>query len=506
MENKSNVNHTQQYEPPKTPSDWSEAGKKFVVQLTEILDDIYRRFGRLRLEDLAPGVRKTIKDTAGNVLEIRQTAEGLALTVTDVKGKLTEIKVTTDGIQAAVDGGRLVFSGSGLTILNSNGDAVFQQDMATGDVVLTGIIRALGGVIGGFTIGENKLYNGESLVLDPVNGMVRMGDFTLTDDAEYGPLASAVGGLRLAIGRAIYMVLAEGRIDAMFPLTALYGLFVDPNVTTSQAPNAYIDPVTGQFKRSTSGGGTPGTSLGASMNTHGNSFTVGNGVWITADVSGGTAPYSYAYAVSVGGGGYSAIAGSAASVTYYPQNAGSYRFRLIVSDSAGNSTTIYSDLISVTQAQSSLSVSVSADRSNLTPPGMVTWSVAIMGGSGDYACTITVYRDGNYVDHGEGTRMGVYITQPGTYYASAAVTDLGGSEAKQAQGGTVVVGSLVQYARTTGTNVIMRSGPGTGYGEVTRVPASGTQVQVTGSLTSGFYPVYWNGHSGYMSAQYLQLI
>ncbi len=317
MADKSNVNHTHQYEPLNVPSDWSEAGKKFVVRLSEIFDDIYRRFGRLRLEDLAPGVRKTIKDTEGNVLEIQETAEGLALTVSGVEGKLTEIKVTTDGIQAAVDGGRLVFAGNGLTILNSNGDVVFQQEMATGDLTLTGIIRALGGVIGGFTIGADSLHNGSSIILS-ANGFVQLGDLSITDDPDFGPTVRATGGLIFRIGNMDYFILGEGSVRARLPLSAESGLYINPNDTTSSAANAYIDPATGRVYRSTSSGGGPGpgTGLSATLSVGRTQATVGETLPLITTATGGTGSYSYSYAVSVNGGGYAGITGSGASTNY----------------------------------------------------------------------------------------------------------------------------------------------------------------------------------------------
>ena len=54
----------------------------------------------------------------------------------------------------------------------------------------------------------------------------------------------------------------------------------------------------------------------------------------------------------------------------------------------------------------------------------------------------------------------------------------------------------------TTANVNLRSGPGTNFSSLTVVP-NGAAVTVTGSLTSSFYPVTYNGTAGYISATYI---
>ena len=55
----------QQHEPLRVPEGWNMQEKKFVGQLEEILDDIYRRFGRLSLEDFDSKTRKIISNEDG---------------------------------------------------------------------------------------------------------------------------------------------------------------------------------------------------------------------------------------------------------------------------------------------------------------------------------------------------------------------------------------------------------------------------------------------------------
>lgn len=71
----------QQHEPIRIPTNWNEQERRLVAQLEEILDDLYRRFNRIRMEDLSPSLGKTITETKDGmiVLESRvtQTAEKL---------------------------------------------------------------------------------------------------------------------------------------------------------------------------------------------------------------------------------------------------------------------------------------------------------------------------------------------------------------------------------------------------------------------------------------------
>lgn len=113
----------QQHEPLRVPSKWTGQEKMLVVQLEEILDDIYRRFGRLRFEDLRPEVRKMIiesaegfssleqtvegfdarvEDAENNASQALQTAQGFDQRVTDAEGNASSAKQTADAISAEV--------------------------------------------------------------------------------------------------------------------------------------------------------------------------------------------------------------------------------------------------------------------------------------------------------------------------------------------------------------------------------------------------------------------
>ena len=51
----------QQRQPLRVPAHWNTDERMFVAQLEQVLDDIYRRFGRIRLKDLSPELRAMIE-------------------------------------------------------------------------------------------------------------------------------------------------------------------------------------------------------------------------------------------------------------------------------------------------------------------------------------------------------------------------------------------------------------------------------------------------------------
>lgn len=63
----------QQHEPLRVPSDWNQGERKLVAQLEEILDDIYRRFNRLSLDDLSPALREMIQTSADGLTSVKTT-------------------------------------------------------------------------------------------------------------------------------------------------------------------------------------------------------------------------------------------------------------------------------------------------------------------------------------------------------------------------------------------------------------------------------------------------
>ena len=100
----------QQHEPLRAPSGWSAQEKRFVAQLEELFDDIYKRYNRLRLEDMSPAFRKSYKQIMDDGAELRHdldiTAAGLSAEITrasTAEGNLsTSISATASGLSAEI--------------------------------------------------------------------------------------------------------------------------------------------------------------------------------------------------------------------------------------------------------------------------------------------------------------------------------------------------------------------------------------------------------------------
>ena len=146
----------QQYQPPRVPSGWSGQEKMFVNQLTEIFDDIYRRFGRLRIEDMGEKFRKRIADDEGNFADLSLDVYNLTLEVGDKYDKVSGITIDASGID--ITGSKYVKIRSGGTFdvdatnfnissanksiqigdwtLNTNGVSCVENDSSFGKIVL----------------------------------------------------------------------------------------------------------------------------------------------------------------------------------------------------------------------------------------------------------------------------------------------------------------------------------------------------------------------------------
>lgn len=114
----------QQHQPLRVPAKWDKQEKAFVVQLEEVLDDIYRRFGRLRLEDMGKKFRKKIEDDEGNIAELVIDVGNIDARVESVEGDVAQITIDIGNIELvvadkydkvsgiAIDSGGVAISGS----------------------------------------------------------------------------------------------------------------------------------------------------------------------------------------------------------------------------------------------------------------------------------------------------------------------------------------------------------------------------------------------------------
>ena len=96
----------QQHEPLRVPTGWGDQEKRFIVQLEEILDDLYRRFNRIKLSDLGSELKTTVLSASDGVkqheLMISATNEMLFILATDQESTQTQVTQTAQQLQTVV--------------------------------------------------------------------------------------------------------------------------------------------------------------------------------------------------------------------------------------------------------------------------------------------------------------------------------------------------------------------------------------------------------------------
>jgi methyl-accepting chemotaxis protein len=106
----------QQYDPPILPKTWQSDGRKFYNRLVEVLDDIYRRYGRLTFTDFAPAVNewKITNDASIGLLQggyaelgddlalLRQDVDGNSSLISQQAGQITQIVQDVAGNLSAI--------------------------------------------------------------------------------------------------------------------------------------------------------------------------------------------------------------------------------------------------------------------------------------------------------------------------------------------------------------------------------------------------------------------
>ena len=105
----------QQHEPLRVPDGWNTQEKKLLNQLEEILDDIYRRFGRIRLKDMEPSVREEITETAEGVTTLSTTVEQQGGQIT----LLAERKLDADAPSVGVTNSAVTIDPNGIDLSTS---------------------------------------------------------------------------------------------------------------------------------------------------------------------------------------------------------------------------------------------------------------------------------------------------------------------------------------------------------------------------------------------------
>lgn len=93
----------QQHQPLRVPQSFDRQGKALVLQLDEVFDDIYRRFGRLRLADMGKEFRKQIADDEGNIADLQFDLAGLTTRVTNAEGNIGSLQVTATALTGRIE-------------------------------------------------------------------------------------------------------------------------------------------------------------------------------------------------------------------------------------------------------------------------------------------------------------------------------------------------------------------------------------------------------------------
>ena len=92
----------QQHQPLRIPTGWDKQERALIVQLDEVFDDIYRRFGRLSLNDFNKETRKSFADIEGNFTEIRADIAGLEVDVGNAQGDISQLQQDAVSLTARV--------------------------------------------------------------------------------------------------------------------------------------------------------------------------------------------------------------------------------------------------------------------------------------------------------------------------------------------------------------------------------------------------------------------
>lgn len=119
----------QMHEPFRIPQGWTGQERRLVAQMEEVFDDLYRRFGRLRIEDMGKdfqltwfdmgdnianfngelygdetriGLTTRMEDAEGNVTSLWTNAHGLAAEISNSQGDINRLQITAQGMAAEI--------------------------------------------------------------------------------------------------------------------------------------------------------------------------------------------------------------------------------------------------------------------------------------------------------------------------------------------------------------------------------------------------------------------
>ena len=169
----------QQHQPLRTPSSFDKQGKALIVQLDEIFDDIYRRFGRLKVSDMGTELRTWIAETDTGIATLDVAVEQISISVSNKYDKVSGISITVDGID--ISGSKYIRIESGNSLEIKSGGTI-SIDSGNFSVDSSGNV----GIKGNVEISSGKsltIKTGGSLALDSTNFAIDSdGNVTLKGD------------------------------------------------------------------------------------------------------------------------------------------------------------------------------------------------------------------------------------------------------------------------------------------------------------------------------------
>lgn len=201
----------QQHEPLRSPPEWGAAGKRFVAQVEEILDDIYRRFGRLKITDLGDALRRSISDVAGNMNTLTQKVGETESKIQTVEGSVSTLKQNDKTFEAAFQSIGTLGQQTGVTKVSQDGVEVNHSAIHTKTKMNANgfkIYDANGNEIGGLVVIDGQVYLASQALMNPSIPAFRIGvvqkDFEgeqmglhwIFNNAEKGAVSAHHGGMR----------------------------------------------------------------------------------------------------------------------------------------------------------------------------------------------------------------------------------------------------------------------------------------------------------------------
>lgn len=97
----SDYNSIQQHEPLRTPSRWTSEERRLIAQLEELFDDIYRRFGRLRMKDMGSEMRTILQSAKEADGKITQLESSFNQTAESIRSEVSKVETTANNAATA---------------------------------------------------------------------------------------------------------------------------------------------------------------------------------------------------------------------------------------------------------------------------------------------------------------------------------------------------------------------------------------------------------------------